>query len=291
MNAGKRKKLIRYGGLSVLIIAASGILVHIGPAEFRDSFDAVKFLIVLGYMAVTGALLRFMGLDLIKKLLLGVTRSILQLMIMGSVMLVVFEVENLYLNIGVLLVMIAVSSYTAAQHTPVKGALFTTSWVVLLTNAVVIIPMILLNVISIDASIMIPMSGMVIGNTMNGVSLAYDRLHGEITGNRGLIETYLALGIDARTACRDLIKKSMRAGMIPMMNSMMTTGLVHIPGLMTGMLLSGEDPIWAAELQAIIIYLIFIAMAISAILSTNVIYRKYFLGVYALKEEIGRGEG
>ena len=75
----------------------------------------------------------------------------------------------------------------------------------------------------------------------------------------------------------------MTAALIPTLNTMKSTGIVHIPGLMTGMLLSGAEPIHAAEMQAIIIYLIFIGAVLSSLVATRLQRRSYFTSYGAFR--------
>ena len=97
-----------------------------------------------------------------------------------------------------------------------------------------------------------------------------------MTVNRKNIEAVLALGVDLERATDSAVKASITASLIPGLNVMKSTGLVHIPGLMTGMLLSGADPIYAAEMQAIIIYLIFIGAVLSSFFATRLYRRSFF---------------
>ena len=122
---------------------------------------------------------------------------------------------------------------------------------------------------------------------MNATALTIERLHREMELNRDEIEALLALGLEPEAAAAGVVKTSATAALIPVLNSMKTTGLVHIPGLMTGMLLSGADPLVAAGMQAIIIYLIFIGAVLASWIATGLERRRYFTDFGALRPAAG----
>ncbi|MDH5649562.1 MAG: iron export ABC transporter permease subunit FetB, partial [Gammaproteobacteria bacterium] len=102
----------------------------------------------------------------------------------------------------------------------------------------------------------IPLLGMMLGNTMNGIALAMDRLLHAAWEKRNMIESRLLLGQTGAQALEDLRHESMRTGMIPMINAMAAAGLVSLPGMMTGQILSGTPPMEAVKYQILIMFMI-----------------------------------
>ncbi len=102
----------------------------------------------------------------------------------------------------------------------------------------------------------IPMLGMLLGNTMTGISLAMDRMTDQLYGRRGEVEQRLLLGQSWQEASRDIRSDCMRTGMIPIINSMAAAGLVSLPGMMTGQILGGTPPVEAVKYQILIMFLI-----------------------------------
>jgi putative ABC transport system permease protein len=102
----------------------------------------------------------------------------------------------------------------------------------------------------------LPLLGMVLGNTMNGVSLGLDTLTGNLSRDRAAIEARLMLGADRATAMRGAVRRALRTGMMPIINSMSATGLVALPGMMTGQILAGADPVEAVKYQILVMCLI-----------------------------------
>ena len=102
----------------------------------------------------------------------------------------------------------------------------------------------------------IPLLGMLLGNTMTGIALGMDRLVQNAWMQSKVIEQRLMLGQTGVQAIRDIRKESMRAGMIPIINSMAAAGLVSLPGMMTGQILAGAAPVEAVKYQILIMFLI-----------------------------------
>ncbi len=102
----------------------------------------------------------------------------------------------------------------------------------------------------------IPLLGMVLGNTMTGVSLGLQTLTAQVVEQRAAIEARLALGETIRTALLPMVRKALRSASLPILNAMGTTGLVSLPGMMTGQILGGVEPAEAVKYQILIMFLI-----------------------------------
>ena len=107
--------------------------------------------------------------------------------------------------------------------------------------------------------------GMVLGNTLNGISVGLSTLTNELSQRRGEIDTALSLGATRYEAALPTLRQSIRLGMTPIINSMMVVGLVSLPGMMTGQLLSGTSPIEAVKYQIMIMFLIASATALGTV--------------------------
>jgi len=118
----------------------------------------------------------------------------------------------------------------------------------------------------------IPLLGMILHSTLNGIALGLNRFTREVYDRRGEIETLLALGATRREAARGPIQEAVRTGMIPTINAMMVMGIVTLPGMMTGQLLAGVDPMQAISYQIVIMF--FLAAA-SALATSGVVLLGY----------------
>ena len=102
----------------------------------------------------------------------------------------------------------------------------------------------------------IPLLGMLLGNTMNGIALALDRLTQSAWEKRALIEARLMLGHSVQEAMSDIRQQVFRSGLIPIINAMAAAGIVSLPGMMTGQILAGAEPVEAVKYQILIMFLI-----------------------------------
>ena len=102
----------------------------------------------------------------------------------------------------------------------------------------------------------LPILGMVLGNTMTSISLGLDRLTSAAVRERSSIEAQLALGATRQEALRPFTRAALRSALMPTINAMAATGLVSLPGMMTGQILSGVDPVEATKYQILIMFLI-----------------------------------
>jgi putative ABC transport system permease protein len=102
----------------------------------------------------------------------------------------------------------------------------------------------------------IPLLGMLLGNTMNGIAIAMDRLTHSAWEQRAVIEARLMLGERWDQAIADYRRQAIRSGMIPIINAMAAAGIVSLPGMMTGQILAGTPPVEAVKYQILIMFLI-----------------------------------
>lgn len=141
-----------------------------------------------------------------------------------------------------------------------------------------------------DPRYLIPLAGMIIGNSMTGASLAAERLAGEMAERREEIETALCLGGSSRLAARTAVSQAFRAALIPPINAMAAMGIVFLPGMMTGQILSGTPPILAVRYQIGIMCVITGSVAVTAFLILLLGARSYFTSAHQLRE-IDTSEG
>ena len=136
-----------------------------------------------------------------------------------------------------------------------------------------------------DPRYLIPLAGMVIGNSMTGASLAAERLGAEFKERREEIETALSLGGSVQSASAPAVSSAFRAALIPSVNAMAAMGLVFLPGMMTGQILSGTEPMIAVKYQIAIMCVITGSVAVTTFLILRLGYRTYFTAYQSLREE------
>jgi len=191
---------------------------------------------------------------------------------------VIFGLDDLVLWTTVLCfiaLMVIMGTYTSARRAkdlpdPPRAAF----WGLVLAMVVTLGTMLTLRVLPLRPEFIIPIAGMVVGNSMNSTSLALNRLLGEVRGHRSRIEARMLLGADAETSLRPHVRAAVRSSLIPTIDSLKTLGLVFIPGGMTGMLMGGVDPIWAAQYQLVIYFMIFSSCTLATTVATTIASRQ-----------------
>lgn len=136
-----------------------------------------------------------------------------------------------------------------------------------------------------DPRYLIPLSGMIIGNSMTGASLAVERLAAEFRERRDEIETALCLGGSMQIVSETAVSSAFRAAMIPSVNAMAAMGLVFLPGMMTGQILSGTEPLIAVKYQIAIMCVITGSVSLTTFLILKLGYRAYFTSYQSLRED------
>ena len=213
-------------------------------------------------VALAGLSLR-LRLGVERQLLIAAARTTIQLLLIGLVLKVLFDNARLAWVTLIALIMLAVAGreVMVRQKHRLAGwwglgvgtlSMFVSSFAVTVLALVAVIG----NTPWYAPQYAIPLLGMVLGNTMNGISLGMDRLTQEATQKRAVIETRLALGHNWSRAISDSRRDAIRVGMIPIINSMAAAGIVSLPGMMTGQILAGSPPVEAVKYQILVMFLI-----------------------------------
>ena len=139
-----------------------------------------------------------------------------------------------------------------------------------------------------DPRYLIPIAGMIFGNSMNGLALGAERLSSEFRGRVDQVETALALGASMSQASRPIVRAAFRAAIIPIVNNMSVMGIVSLPGMMTGQILSGTDPVVAVKYQIAIMFAIAGSVALASFIIVHQGYRRFFTKAHQLRYELVR---
>ena len=129
----------------------------------------------------------------------------------------------------------------------------------------------------------IPLGGMVIGNSMNAIAIALERLLSEIRKRRGEVELFLCLGATYAESTESIVRTSIKAGMIPSINSMMAVGVVFIPGMMTGQILAGVDPMISIKYQIVVMLMLVGSTSLGSILTVFIMRKLSFTPAHQLR--------
>ncbi|HJN74034.1 MAG TPA: iron export ABC transporter permease subunit FetB [Myxococcota bacterium] len=232
-------------------------------------------------IAINGVLSLWLRLDLGRKLAVASVRTVVQLLILGYVLVPVFDIAHPALVMGLGGLMVILAGRAAIKRT---SRTYSGAWGIgLVAMTVGAIPTtILATAVLIGVEpfwaprYFIPLLGMVLGNALTGVSLGIDRaLEGFVRG-RSQVELLLSFGASRWEAAREVAADAVRTGMIPILNTMTVVGLVTIPGMMTGQILGGAPPEVAARYQILIMFLIAGAVGIGTVVAVLLTVRAVF---------------
>lgn len=225
--------------------------------DYSDLLLAGILIIVNGVLSIT------LHLRLEKQLAIATIRMIIQLWLVGLILHLLFQIMSpVWTGIAALaMVLFAGQEIMARQERRLKGF-----WAYGLGTSCMLFAGSLVTLFALFTQLRpdpwfnpqysIPILGMVLGNTMTGISLGLHTLTNNFVNQRTGIEAQLALGKTRQEASLPIIRGALRSGMMPIINSMAATGLVSLPGMMTGQIVSGIAPIEAVKYQILIMFLI-----------------------------------
>ncbi len=211
------------------------------------------------------------GIHLEKDLTIAMVRGLVQIVAVGSILLLLLKAPS-WTSVFLLSAMIVAAGATSAKRAKgMPGAFAVSTWAIAGGAGLMIAIMTLLGVIDTPITALVPIGSMLIANAMNTNGLALNRFRSDVLAHVGEIETALALGADGKTSVSPYVQVSFEASLIPAIDSLRSLGIVWIPGLMAGMLLSGARPIYAAIYQFVLLAMIFASSGLTSLASTLLI--------------------
>jgi len=232
-------------------------------------------------------------LGLEKRMVISALRTTVQLLLIGQVLRVLFAHASFpfVFAISMVMLMVAGREVGARQHRRIKGfsgwllgtgSMFVSSFAVAFFALAIVIA----NDPWYTPQYAIPLLGMLLGNTMNGIALSMDRLTESLWQQRRTVEQRLLLGQTSLEAIHELRQQAMRSGMIPIINSMAAAGLVSLPGMMTGQILGGSSHMDAVKYQILIMFLICAGTGFGVVTAITLTCRKLFDDRQRLRLEV-----
>lgn len=216
---------------------------------------------------------------------IAVVRSFIQLTAIGYVITVIFNQDSIALVVALITVMVVFGAFTARHRAQQVPNAF---WPLLISLAVAATTtlglVVALGIFDPTPRFMVPVGGMVVGNSMTAAAVALNRLGEDVSDQARQIEATLALGATSSQAVTPLVRRGLRSGMITLVDSTKTTGLIFFPGTMVGMLLAGANPTDAVRLQLILLYVLLGSVSIAALMAITLARRNFFTPAHQLRE-------
>ncbi len=245
------------------------------PLSVVDLAVAAALVLIAGIVSI------LLKLRLERQLALAATRTVVQLLLVGYILKWVFDIEDLLPILALAAIMAAAAGHAAVGRCSrtFPGAMYSAFATLAFSGLIttVIVTAVIINAEPwYKPQYLIPLLGMVLGNSLTGISLTMDTLLERLTQQRDEVEMLLALGATRWEAARDALAQAVRRGMIPIINTMMVVGIVALPGMMTGQILQGADPAEAVRYQIVVMFMVTTGTSMGCISIVLLMYRKLF---------------
>ncbi|HDG4877596.1 TPA: iron export ABC transporter permease subunit FetB [Staphylococcus aureus] len=219
------------------------------------------------------------GLHIIKDLIVATLRAVVQLIILGFLLHYIFKINDKWLLILCVLVIIINASWnTISRASPVMHHVFWISFLaIFIGTALPLAGTIATGAIQFfTANEVIPIGGMLANNGLIAINLAYQNLDRAFVQDGTNIESKLSLAATPKLASKGAIRESIRLAIVPTIDSVKTYGLVSIPGMMTGLIIGGVPPLQAIKFQLLVVFIHTTATIMSALIATYLSYGQFF---------------
>ncbi|UDQ81400.1 iron efflux ABC transporter permease subunit FetB [Erwinia rhapontici] len=241
---------------------------------------ALALMLVVIALLVSGK--ERLGLE--KDIIWSVARAIVQLVIVGYVLKYIFDINNQWLTVLMVLFICVNAALNAKKRSRAIDRGFLISFIAITSGTTLTLTILLLSgAIEFMPMQVIPISGMIAGNAMVAVGLCFSNLNQRFSDNRQKIEEMLSLGASAKRASTSIVRDSIRAAMIPTVDAAKTVGLVSLPGMMSGLIFAGIDPVKAIKYQIMVTFMLLGTASLSTIIAGYLAARRFYTARVQLK--------
>ncbi len=240
-----------------------------------------QLLLCLIFVLIAGTGSVVFRLKLEKDLAWGTVRTFAQLYLVGYVLKYIFQINNAYLILILFIWMIFWAAHAIRSRVQEKDVpFFLPTFVSMVISYTVVSIMVTAVIVQVKPwytpQYFITLGGMIVGNSMNAITISLERMFSDFRKQRDQIELAFCLGATYQEATEGILRDVIKAGMIPSINALMTVGLVSLPGMMTGQILAGSDPTVAIKYQIIVMLMIVAATAVGSIVVVHAVRRRCF---------------
>jgi putative ABC transport system permease protein len=261
------------------VIPGELLLQDASPGYLR--LGTLQLALAAALILVNGGISVALRLGMERDLGIAAVRTVVQLALVGLVLEWVFDLREPTVVMLLCLFMITAAAVAAARR-PGSGyrGIYRDSFVSMLVSSLLVTLVAVVGILSVEPwyepQYLIPLLGMLLGNSLTGISLGLDRLLSDLRSARQVVEARLTLGATAWEAARPAVREAVRTGMIPIVNTMTVVGIVSLPGMMTGQILAGADPVDAVKYQILILFMIAASTALGTLGAVLLGYRRLF---------------
>ena len=260
------------------------------PIGWQGLAMATVFVIFVGIVSIR------MSLGITKDLAIATVRTYVQLLALGFVLRWVFGINSPWLVVGLILVMVLAAAQIVLKRSPdAPRGIFGSAFVAMALTGFIVTFAVTGVIVQVQPwylpQYVIPLAGMVLGNSMTGIALAIERLYSDFDAREDELLALTALGATPWEAAHGSIRDALRAGLIPTINSMAAAGIVFIPGMMAGQILAGADPVTATGYQIVVMLMVAAATAMGSVIALMLTYHRRFTADGVFLEKGYRRDG
>ena len=250
------------------------MLKHLFPNELVLGFTQAGISAVLALLV--GLAARKRGIHVEWETAIALVRGLAQIVAVGFILVLMLKGPQWTSAFMLSAMVLAAGATSARRAKKLPGTFAVSFWSILIGSGSVIAIMTWAGVIDGAITSIVPVGSMITANAMNTNALALERFRSEVQSHVGEIESALALGAAPEVSVSREVQQSFSASLIPALNNLRSLGLVWIPGLMAGMVLSGSSPLYAAIYQFVVIAMIFGSSGLTSLLCTTLIRKRIF---------------
>ena len=206
----------------------------------------------------------------------SLARGLVQMALVGVILALLLK-SNLLVGVLILFAMMVAAALTASRRAHgISGARSLSLYSIAAGSGIVIASMLAMGALKANIAILVPVGSMIIANAMNACAQSIERFRNDVTAHVGQVETALALGADPAVSVAPYVQTSVYASLLPRLDMLKSLGLVWIPGVMAGMVLSGRVPLYAGIYQFIVVAMILAASGITGMVATLLVRTRSF---------------
>lgn len=238
----------------------------------------------LSLVAVAASISLWRRLDLERKMLWAATRALVQLLLVGALLAIIIEPGQsmLWSWLWIVAMILYAGDVARRRASEVPGMLWLAIAGFSAAALVSLTVIFALGVLPLEGRTLVPIAGMMVGNSMTATVLVGNRLVDELKSKRDEVEARLALGQPSRQAANPYLRSALRSAVSPQIETTKATGLVFLPGAMTGLILAGVEPTQAVLVQAVVMFLVLGSAATSTVVIGLGLVRRLFTSDHRL---------
>ncbi len=211
-----------------------------------------------------------------REMAVSLLRGFVQIALIGTILALLLD-RSVLVGAVILLAMAAAAARIASHRAKgLKNALPLSFYAIAAGSGIAIAAMAATGALTADLATLVPVGSMIIASAMNACAQSAERFLADVVAHVGPVEASLALGADPAVTVASYVKSAVYASLIPRLDLLKSLGIVWVPGMMAGMIVSGANPVYAGIYQFIVMAMIFAASSVTALAITLLLRTRVF---------------